>query len=959
MTTKALLLGGAMGALVVLAPATVAAQAVTTPAAAGIADTPAVEEIIVTGSRIRRDPLAQESPVVVIDAEAIQRTGLSAVADILQRLPSASGGLNSKVNNSGNIGNPPDGGGVGAGSAEIDLRYLTAKRTLVLVDGIRFVNGTSASGIPSTVDLNTIPTSSIERIEVLQSGQSPLYGSDALAGVVNIITKTAQQGLVASAQFGTFRQGDGHTQDYNASYGVKLPTTSIVFGGSYVKQEAVRTRNRSTSQFPNPFQTSCTDPIGGCSSAPPLGRYDVNGQSLTLRAPVIGRTPVYDPTLVTGDFTRFTSAARFNFAPFNYFLTPSERYGAFISAKQAVTSTINLRVKAEYNRRNSQNQAAFLPLFIGPDAGNGNLLDTITIDGSNPFNPFGTLSAGNPGDPPANYSTVRRRLVEAGQRTYTQQVDTMSATATLDGSFLLGTHKFYWDANASLGYNDAHQQFTGNINAARLKQALGPVALCTGACVPFNIFGGVGSITPAMLAYVGFTEQDRSRQELFDYTANVNGDLFDLPAGPVGVAVGYEHRYQYGSYNPDPVIVAGLGADIPSQPASGHYSTNEVYGELHVPLLKDTPFFYSLALDGAVRYADYSTGFNSTTYTGTVLWKPVPDLLLRGSYATGFRAPAIGELFGAASRADAPIDDPCTNVAGSPYRTSATVRANCTANGVPANGSYAEPNGGQLGVLTGGNAKLRPEKSYTLLAGAVYSPVWARTSGFASAFSVEGNYYDIRITNAIAPTDAQLTLTRCANSGDPLSCAAIIRSGSGAISRINAVLQNIGGIRTRGIDLTVNYRSPKAGFGTVGLSLNGNYLLKYTETFPATVGFTTTNYKGTTRGFPDQSYPRFKGTGVIDWAFGDIDASFTGRYIDHVVETSSKPGNRLGDTFYGDVRLTVSPSALQHRVDVTVGVNNVFNKNPPACYSCTGPNYDPTTYDVPGQFGYLRLGVKL
>ena len=387
MTTKALLLGGAMGALVVLAPATVAAQAVTTPAAAGIADAPAVEEIIVTGSRIRRDPLAQESPVVVIDAEAIQRTGLSAVADILQRLPSASGGLNSKVNNSGNIGNPPDGGGVGAGSAEIDLRYLTAKRTLVLVDGIRFVNGTSASGIPSTVDLNTIPTSSIERIEVLQSGQSPLYGSDALAGVVNIITKTAQQGLVASAQFGTFRQGDGHTQDYNASYGVKLPTTSIVFGGSYVKQEAVRTRNRSTSQFPNPFQTSCTDPIGGCSSAPPLGRYDVNGQSLTLRAPVIGRTPVYDPTLVTGDFTRFTSAARFNFAPFNYFLTPSERYGAFISAKQEVTSTINLRVKAEYNRRNSQNQAAFLPLFIGPDAGNGNLLDTITIDGSNPFNP--------------------------------------------------------------------------------------------------------------------------------------------------------------------------------------------------------------------------------------------------------------------------------------------------------------------------------------------------------------------------------------------------------------------------------------------------------------------------------------------------------------------------------------------------------------------------------------------
>ena len=162
------------------------AQAVTTPAAEGVqtadpsVDQAGGDEIVVTGSRIRRSPLDQPSPVVTVDAQSIQRTGLSSVADVLQRLPSAAGGLNSKVNNSGNIGNPPDGGGVGAGSAEIDLRYLTAKRTLVLVDGLRFVNGASASGIPSTVDLNTIQVGSIERIEILQSGQSPLYGSDEI-----------------------------------------------------------------------------------------------------------------------------------------------------------------------------------------------------------------------------------------------------------------------------------------------------------------------------------------------------------------------------------------------------------------------------------------------------------------------------------------------------------------------------------------------------------------------------------------------------------------------------------------------------------------------------------------------------------------------------------------------------------------------------------------------------------
>ena len=971
MTIKTILLSSAIMAVVAL-PGAALAQPVkvgpdaavapsASPQAVAASDSVDADTIIVTGSRIRRDPLNQDSPVIVLDQSALQQTGLSALADVLQRLPSASGGLNSKVNNSGNIGNPPDGGGVGAGSAEIDLRYLGAKRTLVLVDGLRFVNGSSGSGIPSTVDLNTIPVSSIERVEVLQSGQSPLYGSDALAGVVNIITKFQQDGLQASAQFGTFRQGDGHTQDYNASYGVNGPTTHVVFGASYVKQEAVRTRDRSTSQFPNPGQTSCSNPIGGCSSAIPNGRFTVLGlPNLTLKAPVAGR-PRFDPLNPTGpnsDFRAFSSADAFNFSPFNYFLTPSERYGAFVSFKQELGSSVNFRLKAEYNRRNSQNQAAFLPLFVGPDAGNGNLLDTISIDVTNPYNPFGvTLSAGKPGEAPANYSTVRRRLVEAGQRTYTQRVDTMSVTGGFDGSFLVGAHKWFWDVNAVLGYNDAHQLFTGNVNAAKLAQALGPVALCTGACVPFNIFGGQGSVTPAMLAFVGFDENSRSTQRLEDYTANLSGDLFDLPAGPVGFAVGYEHRYQRGTFNPDPVIVAGLGSDIPAQPANGSYNSDEVYAELRVPLLKEVPFFYSLEVDGAVRHSDYSTSGGNTTYTGSGLWKPVQDLLLRGSYAQGFRAPSIGELFGAASRADAPIDDPCTNVAGSPWRTSATVRANCIANGVPANGSYQEPNGGQLPVTTGGNRALKPETSRTLLFGGVYSPGWARDSGFASLFNVEANYYDIKVRGAIAPIDAAITLSRCANLGDPVSCAAVTRTPNGLVQRINGVLQNIGEIRTRGIDLTLNYRTPETGIGVFGVSANGNYLLKYTETVPAAVGTTTTNYRGRTRGFPDQSYPKFKATTIVNWQLGDVTASYTGRYINSVKEFNNK---KLNSRLYSDIQLSYAPSfVLDHKLVLTAGVNNVFNIDPPACFSCTGPNYDPTTYDVPGQFGYLRLTYKM
>lgn len=945
-----------------LSAQTTSATADTTPAAD--ATTVPGDTIIVTGSRIRHDPLENDQPVITLDQQTLAQTGLTSVADILQRLPSAAGGLNTKVNNSGNIGNPQDGGGVGAGTAEIDLRYLLAKRTLVLVDGLRYIPATAASGIPSTVDLNTIPESQIDRIEVLQSGQSPLYGSDAIAGVVNVITKSEQKGLRASAQFGSFRQGDGHTQDYNISYGVKGPSQSLVVGFSYVKQEAVRTANRTLSLFPNPGQTSCTDPVGGCSSASFGGRIVFNpgnpslpsGGSITVRNAPLTTRGVYDPTLVGGDFRQFTSADRFDFAPFNYFLTPSERLGGFLSYKQELGSNINLRLKMVYNRRNSQNQAAFLPLFVGPDAGNGNLLDQISIDATNPYNPFGiTLSAGTNGTTPT-YSFIARRLVENGQRTYTQHVDTWSGTATLDGSFELGGHKFYWDANAVLGLNEAHQTFTGNINAAKLAQALGPVSQCTGACVPFNIFGGAGSITQAQLDYVAFTEQDKSQQDLQDYTLNLTGDVFSLPAGNVGIAVGYEHRYQKGSFTPDPIIQAGLGADIPAQAAGGRFHTDEVYGEIRIPLLKDVPFFKSLEADGAVRHAEYSTSGGSTTFTGTGLWKPVEDVLFRASYSEGFRAPSIGELFGAQSRTDAPIDDPCTNVAGSPYQTNATVRTNCIANGVPASGSYAEPTGGQIGTLTGGNSSLKPETSRTLLFGAVYSPAWARTSGFASQFSLELNYYDINVNGAIAAVNPQVTLSRCAFLADPLACSNVLRTSSGIISRVVGLLENIGDIKTRGVDLTLNYRSPKTSIGYLGLTINGNYLAEYTESVPTANGTTAISYKGTTRGFPDQSYPEIKGTGVLSWSLGDFDASFTGRYIDSVTESD---GNKLNSRFYSDVQVIYTPSFLDRKVAFTLGVINLFATDPPPCNTCTGPNYDPTTYDVPGQFGYLRLSYKL
>jgi iron complex outermembrane receptor protein len=469
-----------------------------------------------------------------------------------------------------------------------------------------------------------------------------------------------------------------------------------------------------------------------------------------------------------------------------------------------------------------------------------------------------------------------------------------------------------------------------------------------------------------MLDWIGFTEHDSSQQKLAGFTANVTGDIADLPAGAVGVALGYEHRFQSANFHPDPITAAGLSADIPAKPAHGHYNTDEVYGEVRIPILKEQPFAYSLDLTGAIRHSNYSISngntFSSTTYTIHGLYKPVQDVLLRGAYTTGFRAPSLGELFGGRSRFDLPRADPCMNFAGSLWNTNATVQANCILQGVPADGSYAD-DPGQLPVFTQGNENLKPEKSKNLTFGIVYSPAWARSNG--SNFNVEANYYDIKITNAIGVFDPGVRLENCALTNNAEDCSLIHRTLKGYINEIDGTLDNLDSIRTKGLDMTLNYRSPALSVGRIGLSVNATRLLKYV--LISSNGQLVLDRKGTERGSPDQAFPKWKGNATVDWNLGDFGASVTGRYIQDVVETSLTPlgggdelTNKLGSRTYVDFQLEYAPSAfLDKRLTITAGVNNVFDKDPPGCFTCSGNNYDTGTYDAPGRYGYARISYKM
>ena len=915
------------------------------PASAGDAAAPG-EEIVVTGSRIRRDPLSQDAPIVFVDADDIAKTGLSSVNDVLQRLPSSGGGLNSKFNNSGNLGNPPDGGGVGAGAAEIDLRYLGSRRVLVLVDGLRFVNGASASGVPGSTDLNAIPEAAIERIEVLQDGASAIYGSDAIAGVVNIITKSRQKGLQASAQVGGYGEGDGFTQNYQASWGNGGDgPLHVVVGASFIKQNPVRTSDRDISQFPEPYFDAC---VATCSSFTPSGRFTGSafiGGNATLNGPVLGRAST------PADFRRFVSPAdRFNFAPFNFLQIPLQRAGVFGNLRYELADNLNFSVKGIFNRRESKNQAAPLPFGIGPTSGLTPVLSAIVVSRTNPFNPFGVDLGGSN----RNVGAIFRRFVEGGPRRFEQQVDTTYGVATLDGKFDIGGRNWFWDVNAVYGRNKAEQDMFGNIDSSKLRQALGPIAGCAAPCVPFNLFGGAGSITPAMIDFVSFEQNDSSTQSQVQFTGNMSGSLFELPGGPLGLAVGVEYRKLKGRFDPDPIVAAGFSSDIPAQPTRGSYDVKEAYAELNAPLLSNVPFADLLELNGAVRHSSYSQGIGSTTtFKAGANWKPIEDLRLRASWAEGFRAPQIGELFGSQSRFDEVLDDPCSshssNLAPRRFANDPAIRAACIAAGVPANGSYQQANA-QISVNTGGNRNLTPETSKSLVLGGVYSPSWFRR------FSVEANWYKIKVDGAIQGIPRDVTVTNCLTTNDPATCGLVTRV-NGELTEVSGFLQNIAAIKTRGIDVNLAYSGlDTGGFGTLGFTWNNTFLRNFDVFVPAATGTQLLRREGNQVGSPAQAFPKFKSVGIIDWDLANFGATATGRVVSKLKEVG---GNTIISVFYIDLQARWTPSMFSDRFGFALGVNNLTDERTPGCITCESNNFSQTVHDIPGRYFYARASIKM
>ncbi|HJT96761.1 MAG TPA: TonB-dependent receptor [Rhodanobacteraceae bacterium] len=927
-----------------------------------------LQAIEVTGSRIKKAEVEGQTPVLTITSKDIEATGLGSIGDVIQRLTVSGSSLNTKFNSAGNFGFPPDGGGVGSGSTTISLRNLGAKRTLILVDGLRWVNESSASGVSAAVDLNTIPASVVDRIEILTDGASSLYGSDAIAGVINIITKKKGDGLGLHVYAGDSSVGDGKTYSGNVSLGGSTDRLDFFMDISRFKQNGISAGDWDQSRFPTPGIGDTPNP-GAWSSATPFTRYlfappdgnntygglcplsqDANGVDIPGSAFCnITANGINPHQTFPSGFHQFTAADRFNFAPYNLLLTPSDRTGIFAQGTYKITDHVNFFLKGLYNTRDSTNQAAPEPIFLGQQNCMAvDLCYRVGVDATNPYNPFGFSFSGD--DP--NFG-LARRPVEGGPRIFKQTVDTKYYATGINGDLDFDDHQWFWDINYVDSTNKATQTVTGTYNIRHIMNALGPVDQCTAPCVPLNLFGGPGTITQDMLDYILFTENDRSKQSLRMWTANISGNLFQLPAGSLDAAAGFEHRDLSGFYTPDSVVTAGDSNGVPSGPTSGGYDVDEFYLEINAPLLADMAFAKHLDLSVATRFSDYSNFGDTTNNKVGFRWQIVDDFTFRGTWAEGFRAPSIGELFGTFSRFDATLQDPCDG----------NVTPNCAALGVPAGYTQNNP---QISIITGGNQNLKPETSKSLTLGGIYSPSWAENTGWSSRMDFELTYYHHKIEDAIQAPDAQTQLERCVATTDPAFCNGITRAANGAINGFNNTLRNLGKIDTEGYDLGVNWVGAETGIGTFGARLQTTYTQKFKAVAndtgaeePRTVGIEVA----------DSAIPRWRTTLNLNWGIGDWTAIWTMRYISGLEESCGSSNgfavcddsvadrNHLGAVTYNDARLTWKlPVSIES--SVSLGVNNVFDKDPPFCLSCSLNGYDASTYDLPGRFWYAEASVK-
>ncbi|CAM3033587.1 TonB-dependent receptor plug domain-containing protein [Pseudoalteromonas distincta] len=885
-----------------------------------------VERIQVTGSRIKRTDLESASPVLVLSREDLNASGQLSIGNILQQIPAAGAALNTAFNNGG------------TGATNMDLRNLGAERLLVLVNGKRWV-----SSLGSTVDLNTIPASSIERIEVVKDGASAIYGSDAIAGVVNIITRKDFEGVEFSVYGGeNSKYNDGRQYSADITVGATSDRGGLMFNASHVTQQPIWAGDRDISSNGNSTTTGIGRMRLDSSSISSDLRNDLLSQGYTENN--AGETNAGFDIVPNGagnnvglDSFRDRDGDVYNYASENYLSTPQERNSFYVQAFYDISDDVRFVSDFMMTNRKSSQLLAAMPLTIG--ASFGASASKVDIHENNIYNPFGETLYGDAARSGVDGYTpyaAQRRFIEAGNRIYEQNDTTYRAMVGFEGN--IGDTSWVWDASYIYGKNSQDELTTGLLNLTRINQALGDNCNATTSCVPLNLFGGAGSITDEMTDFVTFDSVGRSGLELKDYTLNFAGDAFELPAGIVGMAVGFERREETGYDTPDPITATGESSGNQRDATEGGFRLDEAYVELSIPVLE------TLTISPAIRYSDHSAyGSNSTAKVG-VEFRPSDDLLLRGTWAEGYRAPSISNLYAGNADSYPTLTDPCNSVDGATPNL-----PGCA--GVP-NG-YNQANT-QIRKTNVSSPDLQPEESESKTFGVVYNPSYVEGLEFTI------DYYDIEVENAINRYGSSRLLDECSTGENSASCDFIDRDSNGNIVDIRDFLQNAGTYNVEGIDFYTAYKFDTQ-YGNFKTSLDISYVMTNEFDGDDQVGIQ----------FGNGGYPEYKGTFAVDWSMGDFDAHWQTRYVDRLqnnydvlygAENYPSMADYIGSYFVHDISVGYAMDA--YNTKLSIGVENLFAKEPSKEYenndfAISTNNFSVTEYDVNmDRFVYVRATVK-
>ena len=834
-----------------------------------------VERISVTGSRIQRTDMETASPVTIIDASAIRASGATSIDEVLQKMTATGGAMTNPGINNGSQGN-----------ATINLRGLGSQRTLVLVNSRRMVN--SGTGAASTVDLNTIPVSMIKRVEILKDGASAVYGSDAVAGVVNIILKDDFEGLEANVQAGISGQGDAQETSFDLTMGGSFDRGNVVMGLQYMDRGEASMADRDSTQCDYAERANANGDLelycGGSSYTPgghiwgPEGRDSLQGS-------------------LDGTWHEFTDDDKYNYNASSYLYTPMQRLNLTALGHFELTDSITLFSEAMYSKRWSEQQMAPQPIWTDTFTYTEAMGDSLIEHG---YEYGDELDYG-------------RRMADVGNREFSQVVDTVRVVVGLDGMLDNG---WSWDTSVNFGRNDSVDRLANLINMGSVN-----TGITDGT---FNPLDQASWSQENMTEYL-YTEINSGGSQMFIVSANLSGEIMELPAGYLGFAAGLEHRTEEAWFIPDSLTSQGMANDPKVEPTGGEYDVNEAYIEFAIPLLSGLPFAEQVDFSAAMRYFDYSTFGNDSTWKLGLTWRVTDDFMLRSVASTAFRAPSVDELYSGKS----PSFDQVQHPVGQD----------------------------QAEVTRGGNPNLTPEEAETFTAGFVYSPSWF------DGFSVTADYYDISITNSIALVNSQYIVDQCMDAqGNPINTdtslcqSADIKMGGGNRIIFNNQLQNIGAENTSGIDINLAYT-----FDAVGLawktSLDSTILLENESIILGEsidyAGLITSGSGGFAK------YKTNFDLGVEGDSWG---ANYQARYISGMdsYACQSEPSTCYAPSTDSIVYHDISASYfLSNTWTISAGVNNLLDEDAPYYTGNNDANTDPYTYDTLGRYFYLQASVKL